>query len=170
MATLWSWPSAPLSRTDKAGKVQDWLPNLQGLVQNENVKKFSLFQNYWRLKTNKRKTPKTVTTKLMKPGHCPLLRNSSLAPVGSKGSWCSGPLAVSSGWGRGEDAWFEGRTNFLHPLPTAEILSLQLNQFRWRLDPFGRGSRLQLLSVTLFMLDGKVEGESTRQFWVCRDA
>ena len=28
----------------------------------------------------------------------------TLAPVGSKGSWCSGPLAVSSGWGRGEDA------------------------------------------------------------------
>lgn len=29
-----------------AGKVQDWLPNLQGLVENENVKKFSLFQDY----------------------------------------------------------------------------------------------------------------------------
>jgi len=52
-----------------AGKVQDWLPNLQGLVQNENVKKFSLFQNYWKFKkkqmnkqTNK-KTPKNGDNK-----------------------------------------------------------------------------------------------------------
>ena len=94
-----------------AGKVQDWLPNLQGLVENENVKKILFVPRLLKIKkhththkqTNKQKK-NTVTTKLMKPGHSPLLRNSSLAPVASKGSWCSGPLAVSSGWGRGEDA------------------------------------------------------------------
>ena len=35
-----------------AGKVQDWLPNLQGLVENENVKKILFVPRLLKIKTH----------------------------------------------------------------------------------------------------------------------